>query len=87
MVISTALFEKPPVKNLIVKGLVLAEDGQNMSRLRRITMKWLATGTVVPKLVKFINNLTNWYEQEKIEKKKEGKLIAGLHWKLCSEGC
>ena len=43
--------------------------------------------TVVPKLVKFINNLTNWYEQEKIEKKKEGKLIAGLHWKLCSEWC
>ena len=28
--------------------------------------------TVVPKLVKFINNLNNWYEQEKIERKRRG---------------
>lgn len=32
LVISTALFDKPPFKNLIVNGLVLAEDGQKMSK-------------------------------------------------------
>lgn len=32
MVISTALFDKPPFKNLIVNGLVLAEDGKKMSK-------------------------------------------------------
>lgn len=32
MVISTALFNKPPFKNLIVNGLVLAADGKKMSK-------------------------------------------------------
>ena len=32
MVISTILFDKPPFKNLIVNGLVLAEDGKKMSK-------------------------------------------------------
>jgi isoleucyl-tRNA synthetase len=32
MVLSTALFDKPPFKNLIVNGLVLAEDGKKMSK-------------------------------------------------------
>ena len=29
---STALFDKPPYKNLIVNGLVLAADGKKMSK-------------------------------------------------------
>ena len=32
LVISTALFDKPPFKNLIVNGLVLAADGKKMSK-------------------------------------------------------
>lgn len=32
MVLSTALFDKPPFKNLIVNGLVLAGDGKKMSK-------------------------------------------------------
>ncbi|KAL3911779.1 MAG: hypothetical protein SGILL_007149 [Bacillariaceae sp.] len=32
MVLSTALFEKPAMKNVIVNGLVLAEDGKKMSK-------------------------------------------------------
>ena len=32
MVIATALFDKPAFKNLIVNGLVLAEDGKKMSK-------------------------------------------------------
>jgi isoleucyl-tRNA synthetase len=32
MVLSTALFGKPAFKNLIVNGLVLAEDGKKMSK-------------------------------------------------------
>jgi len=32
MVLSTCLFDKPPFKNLIVNGLVLAEDGHKMSK-------------------------------------------------------
>lgn len=35
MVISTALFDKPAFKNLIVNGLVLAEDGRKMSKSLR----------------------------------------------------
>ena len=35
MVISTALFDKPPFKNLIVNGLVLAQDGQKMSKSKQ----------------------------------------------------
>lgn len=35
MVISTALFDKPAFKNLIVNGLVLAEDGQKMSKRKK----------------------------------------------------
>ncbi|XP_066962999.1 isoleucine--tRNA ligase, cytoplasmic isoform X2 [Macrobrachium rosenbergii] len=35
LVISTALFGKPPFKNLIVNGLVLAEDGQKMSKRKK----------------------------------------------------
>ena len=38
MVLSTALFDKPAFKNVIVNGLVLASDGQKMSkRLRNYT--------------------------------------------------
>jgi len=32
LVIATALFDKPPFKNLIVNGLVLAADGKKMSK-------------------------------------------------------
>ncbi|TMW55138.1 hypothetical protein Poli38472_013900 [Pythium oligandrum] len=35
MVISTALFDKPAFKNVIVNGLVLAEDGRKMSKSLR----------------------------------------------------
>jgi len=35
LVISTALFNKPPFKNLIVNGLVLASDGQKMSKRKK----------------------------------------------------
>ncbi len=35
MVIGTALFEKAPFKNVIVNGLVLAEDGRKMSKSLR----------------------------------------------------
>ena len=35
MVLSTALFNKPPFKNLIVNGLVLAADGQKMSKKKK----------------------------------------------------
>ena len=35
MVLSTALFNKPPFKNLIVNGIVLAADGQKMSKRKK----------------------------------------------------
>jgi len=35
MVLSTALFDKPAFKNLICNGLVLAEDGQKMSKRKQ----------------------------------------------------
>lgn len=35
MVLSVALFEKAPFKNVIVNGMVLAEDGQKMSKSRK----------------------------------------------------
>ncbi|MGB2580334.1 MAG: class I tRNA ligase family protein, partial [Minisyncoccia bacterium] len=35
MVLSVALFDKAPFKNVIVNGLVLAEDGQKMSKSRK----------------------------------------------------
>lgn len=35
LVISTALFNKPPFKNLIASGLVLAGDGQKMSKRKQ----------------------------------------------------
>ncbi|GLH15974.1 Isoleucine--tRNA ligase [Gryllus bimaculatus] len=35
LVISTALFNKPPFKNLIASGLVLASDGQKMSKRKK----------------------------------------------------
>ena len=35
LVLSTALFDKPPFKNLIVNGLVLAADGQKMSKKKK----------------------------------------------------
>lgn len=35
LVISTALFNKPPFKNLIVNGLVLAADGEKMSKRKK----------------------------------------------------
>ncbi|XP_014670049.1 PREDICTED: isoleucine--tRNA ligase, cytoplasmic-like [Priapulus caudatus] len=35
LVISTALFDRPPFKNLIVNGLVLASDGQKMSKRKK----------------------------------------------------
>lgn len=35
LVISTALFNKPPFKNLIASGLVLASDGHKMSKSKK----------------------------------------------------
>lgn len=35
LVISTALFNKPPFKNLVCNGLVLAADGQKMSKRKK----------------------------------------------------
>lgn len=35
IVVSTALFNKPPFKNLIANGLVLASDGQKMSKRKK----------------------------------------------------
>ncbi|XP_034949220.1 isoleucine--tRNA ligase, cytoplasmic [Chelonus insularis] len=35
LVISTALFDKPPFKNLVCNGLVLASDGQKMSKRKK----------------------------------------------------
>lgn len=35
LVLSTALFDKPPFKNVIVNGLVLAKDGSKMSKSKR----------------------------------------------------
>jgi len=35
LVLSTALFDKPPFKNLIVNGLVLAADGEKMSKRKK----------------------------------------------------
>jgi isoleucyl-tRNA synthetase len=35
LVLSTALFDKPPFKNLICNGLVLASDGQKMSKRKK----------------------------------------------------
>ncbi|KAL0239278.1 hypothetical protein PCE1_004966 [Barthelona sp. PCE] len=35
LVLSTALFNEPPFKNLIVTGLILAEDGQKMSKSKK----------------------------------------------------
>ncbi|KAL7722421.1 isoleucine--tRNA ligase [Entamoeba marina] len=38
LVLSTALFDKPPFKNLVVNGLILASDGKKMSkRLKNYT--------------------------------------------------
>lgn len=34
-VLSTALFDKPPVKNIVVTGLVLAQDGQKMAKSKQ----------------------------------------------------
>ena len=35
LVLSTALFDKPPFRNVVVNGLVLAEDGSKMSKSKR----------------------------------------------------
>ncbi|KAF1745068.1 hypothetical protein MXB_3965 [Myxobolus squamalis] len=35
LVLSTAIFNKPPFKNLVVNGLVLASDGQKMSKRKQ----------------------------------------------------
>ncbi len=35
LVISTALFDQPPFKNLIVNGIVLAGDGNKMSKRKK----------------------------------------------------
>lgn len=35
MVLSTALFDKPAFKNVVVNGLILAEDGQKMSKQKK----------------------------------------------------
>lgn len=35
LVLSTALFDKPPFKNCIVNGMVLAEDGEKMSKSKQ----------------------------------------------------
>ena len=36
LVLSSALFEKPAFKNVIVNGIVLAEDGKKMHLLQRV---------------------------------------------------
>jgi len=42
MVISTAVKNKEPFKNLIVNGIVLAEDGTKMSKSKRnYQIQWL----------------------------------------------
>ncbi|OQV24392.1 Isoleucine--tRNA ligase, cytoplasmic [Hypsibius exemplaris] len=73
---STALFNKPPSKNVIVNGLVLADDGQKMSKSKKelpgpngsrgqVRCRCPAVAyrlyTVVPRLIKFVDLLTNWY--------------------------
>lgn len=35
LILSTALFDQPPVKNVIVNGMILAEDGKKMSKRLR----------------------------------------------------
>jgi len=35
LVLSTALFDKPPFKNVVVNGMVLAEDGSKMSKSKQ----------------------------------------------------
>ena len=35
LVLSTALFDRPPFKNVIVNGMVLAEDGSKMSKSKK----------------------------------------------------
>jgi len=35
LVLSTALFDKPPFKNLVCNGLILAKDGQKMSKSKK----------------------------------------------------
>lgn len=35
LVISTAIFNKPPFKNVIANGLILAADGQKMSKSKK----------------------------------------------------
>jgi isoleucyl-tRNA synthetase len=35
VVLGTALFDKPPFKNVIVNGLILAEDGEKMSKRKK----------------------------------------------------
>ena len=35
MVLSTALFDRPAFRNLIVNGLVLADDGSKMSKSKK----------------------------------------------------
>ncbi len=35
LVISTALFDQPPFKNLIVNGIVLASNGEKMSKRKK----------------------------------------------------
>lgn len=35
LVLSSALFNKPPFKNVIVNGMVLASDGQKMSKSKK----------------------------------------------------
>jgi hypothetical protein len=47
MVLSTALFDKPPFKNLVCNGLVLAADGKKMSkRLKNYPVGGVARGFV-----------------------------------------
>ncbi|OQV24383.1 Isoleucine--tRNA ligase, cytoplasmic [Hypsibius exemplaris] len=49
LVLSTALFNKPPSKNVIVNGLVLADDGQKMVRGRRTTRtQWKSWTSTAP---------------------------------------
>ena len=35
LVLSTALFDKPPFENVVVNGMILAEDGNKMSKSKR----------------------------------------------------
>ena len=59
LVLSTALFNKPPFKNLIVNGLVLASDGQKMSKKKKNYPDPMLVGHFLYPLVSYWTKLTS----------------------------